>query len=767
MADIDHVFGMYNDHEDIWKIFRLADNIFDDDITGRINEDTIIKEGTKMAGFDSDQGFTRCVFGNKTLTTGTFRFVTDVDNNGNLHLKLNMYSADDTPDDNPAVTYCNYNMGDKNDVLWFSIAWQMPYKSITKAKLVYQRAQGEIVVSANDDTLKTVINANFGYMHCVTGLEVDEDATLALEDMGGSFQFSVGDDTLPFQGYGSDVTKYNYNMYPAIYKSPSTGIITDATCVNITVDGRIQPALQNYCYYFNDMYKSDMPFGHSIYMRSNGSLIKYIGSDVGTDTQYNNKIYWRDGTGNSTIEFTLKGSGHKFHMHSSGTNNLRLLGNDGTILAQSTFSNGFIFGNSSASGYVNGWLGLRQSAEMDTTEGIYKKICGQDPYTIFIIGSYHAWEGAYNEDGESIPDSFFAIFTQNCIKLESIGSTLWLVGHMESTDVDPEPPEEGKEMEDEPIDPAENPSTSALDIGVIAIFNPTTQEMQDLTAEMQQTSILDEITKYYKNSPLEGIMSCHVVPVHVNTQGKETPHFGNVTFETEMAKVTDQYYTKNFGSIKIDKKFATFLDYAPYTQISVYLPYIGYRQLDTDDVMGKNVGVIYNFDILTGAILAQVTVDGSVHYQYSGNAVMQFPLTASNHNHLITSIVGLIVGGIGVAGGAIAGGPIGAGAMLAGGLSAGANMLQTAKPDIQHGGSFGMTNGFLSVKEPHIVANRPIVDIPEDFDDLMGRMSNKTKKVSDLTGYTEFFKVDVEGVNNATESEKRLIEQILTGGFYA
>jgi hypothetical protein len=153
--------------------------------------------------------------------------------------------------------------------------------------------------------------------------------------------------------------------------------------------------------------------------------------------------------------------------------------------------------------------------------------------------------------------------------------------------------------------------------------------------------------------------------------------------------------------------------------------------------------------------------------QYSGNAIMQFPLTASNHNHLITSIVGLIVGGIGVAGGAIAGGPIGAGAMIASGLSAGANMLQTAKPDIQHGGSFGMTDGFLSVKEPPIVANRPVVDIPADFDDLMGRMSNKTKKFSDLTGYTEFFKVDVEGVSNATESEKRLIEQILTGGFYA
>lgn len=769
MADINHVFGMYNSHEDIWNIFRLADNIFNDDIVGRINMDTILLEGTKWAAFDSDLGFTRCIFGSNTLTSGAFRFVTDVDNNGNLHLKVNMYSDPDDPDDTPALTYCDYNMGDKNDVLWFSMAWQMPYKSIVNAKVVYQRAQGEIVVTANDATLKTVIVNNFGYMHCVTGLEIDPDATLALDDMGGAYQFSVGNDQLPFRGYGVTPHKSS-EMYPAIYKSPSTGVITDATCTNVTIDGRIQPALQNYCYYFNDMYKSDMPFGHSVYMRSDGNLIKYIGSDVGDRTQYNHKIFWEDGSGLGPLQFTLKGSGHVFYLKSSGGNNLQLRGNDGTILAQTTISCGDIFPNSSASGYVNLWLGLRQSADMDTTEGIYKKICGQNPYTIFIIGSFHDWNAAYDDEGQSIPDSFFAVFTQNAIKLDSVGSTLWLVGHMTETDVDPEPPEEGKELEDEPIDPAENPTSSALDIGVISIFNPTNQEMKDLTAEMQQTSILDEITKYFKNSPLEGIMSCHVVPVDVTTQGRDTPHFGNVTFETEMDKVSEQYYTKNFGSIHIDKKFASFLDYAPYTRAEIYLPYIGYRQLDTDDIMDKDVGVIYNFDILTGAILAQVTVNGSVHYQYSGNAVMQFPLTAANHNHLITSIVGLVVGGVGVAAGAAAGGPVGVAAAVGMGASMAGNAFNAAgnvKPEIQHGGSFAMTNGFMSVKSPHLVMNRPVIDVPADFEKIQGRMSNKTKLVSECSGYTEYFKVDVNGIDRATDKEKEMIENILLGGFYA
>ena len=77
-----------------------------------------------------------------------------------------------------------------------------------------------------------------------------------------------------------------------------------------------------------------------------------------------------------------------------------------------------------------------------------------------------------------------------------------------------------------------------------------------------------------------------------------------------------------------------------------------------------------------------------------------------------------------------------------------------------------MTNGFLSVKTPYLVVNRPNVKVPDDFAKYAGRMTNKTKFVSECSGYTEFASVDVNMLT-ALEDEKAEIESILKGGFYA
>jgi hypothetical protein len=60
--------------------------------------------------------------------------------------------------------------------------------------------------------------------------------------------------------------------------------------------------------------------------------------------------------------------------------------------------------------------------------------------------------------------------------------------------------------------------------------------------------------------------------------------------------------------IDITPRYNSFLDYEPYTKVQVFLPYLGYVDLDADVVMGKRVLAYYYVDYTTGTALIDVQV---------------------------------------------------------------------------------------------------------------------------------------------------------------
>lgn len=672
------------------------------------------------------------------------------------------------------------------NVMWAGIAIQAHYKTVLDARAIYGHVNGSIVVTESFDG--AVIGAmNVG--DCVVnyiGISAPYGIkAISATNNSDDIDVSNYEDFIFGQKEFEDLTTYNRIkiifdniVHPIEYEG------YDYKCTSRAVNIDDPSSVEKTCTR-TEQYKfgadgSEINFGSSLMYKNEVGGIGFAENGYGGETVESNIVTNFD-TGASSQIILTNANGNKIK-----TKRIGFLDN---------YTLQFIDSHSEV-------IGSLYAEDRDETEApIDGEITpvgeGDDVtnLTLFLAPSENIRYGDMNEFRLLIqryflsgvyPDassqSAFASYTyviyRNIAYLDAEATSWWLYGSIELEDPDEEDddnndePDEGKPIDDEPIGDASTPSTSALDIGVISIFNPSSQQMQDLTQEMQNQSFLDEIAKYFKNSPLEGIMSCHVVPIDVATSGSDAPHFGNWTFETTMPKVSEQFYTVNFGSIKLEKKFASFLDYAPYTRVQVYLPYIGYREIDVDDAMGKNIGVKYNFDIVTGAILAQVNIDGSVHYQYSGSAIMQFPLTASNHNNLISSIVGLVTSGATTIAGLAVGGPAGAvsGAMAVGGAmslaSSAVHTVASSKPEIQHGGSFAMTNGFLSVKTPYLVVNRPNVKVPDDFAKYSGRMTNKTKYVSECSGYTEFASVDVNSLT-ALEDEKAEIETILKGGFYA
>lgn len=311
------------------------------------------------------------------------------------------------------------------------------------------------------------------------------------------------------------------------------------------------------------------------------------------------------------------------------------------------------------------------------------------------------------------------------------------------------------------IDIPDIPTYSALYSGFINVYAPTLSQLNELSTYMWSSDILDTIKKFYAN-PMDIILGLSIVPVLPQTTGLKNVVMGGISTGVNMYEVTQQYASIYCGEIQIKEFWGSALDYSPYTKIQIYLPYIGIRTLNTDDVMNKIVEVVYRIDVLTGSLTAFIKSGGSVLYQFSGNCANAIPISGRDFSQIIQSAISATVSlGTTVAtGGANA--PITAGTALSGVLTTAGNVCNS-KTQVQKSGNMGGTSGLLGEQTPYLIIERPKQSMPIDYMKFVGYPSNITSVLSALTGYTEVESVHLEGIT-ATDTEKAEILKLLQEG---
>lgn len=225
----------------------------------------------------------------------------------------------------------------------------------------------------------------------------------------------------------------------------------------------------------------------------------------------------------------------------------------------------------------------------------------------------------------------------------------------------------------------------------------------------------------------------------------------------------------SFGSIKISENFGSFLDYAPYTTIKIYLPYSGMYSIDASVVMYSTIYLDAVIDILSGNVLYYLTVKNlhtgvtsKVLYSWTGNVSCEIPVTADDYGRKVASAIATA----GTVGAALVAPTMPLTAAATASATAGAlvNYTQQANQYIT-AGSLSSNNGFGGVQYPYIIISRPETAYPNNYNHTVGRPSQQTATLSSLRGFTKIANPHVDGIT-ATEEELREIENILSKGFY-
>ena len=376
------------------------------------------------------------------------------------------------------------------------------------------------------------------------------------------------------------------------------------------------------------------------------------------------------------------------------------------------------------------------------------------------------------KDGASIDTMwdyvFNYIFTNNELLL---GFDEWTESDEDNHDDDPQDENDDDDPSGGGGDNDPNPTPALHTNGTLTTsYSVTYNHLKSLGAKIWNESFYSSLLKINSN-PIENIISCKAIPVSIGGEEKNII-LGNV--DTGISgKICNESYSLLVGSITIKGRKSSsydFLDYEPYTNLSIYLPFIGIKKLDTSICMGRTLKVVYNIDVITGTCRAMIYINGYVMYSFNGNCGVDIPISSMNRAQVemgfLSSLVG-VAGGAGVAAvGAAMNNPYAVINGATNSIQSGLHMASSQYNTTTNGTSSPNID-FNINRKCYIIYDRPVLysDLLTDtFYHTNGRVSHKTRKLLQLRGYTEI-SPNTDLKIKCTTDELEELRNILSSGF--
>ena len=311
-------------------------------------------------------------------------------------------------------------------------------------------------------------------------------------------------------------------------------------------------------------------------------------------------------------------------------------------------------------------------------------------------------------------------------------------------------------------------TTSGVEAGFISLYSPTVSQLRSLASYLWTSDFVDNVKKMF-GDPMDVIIGLTQMPFSVPTGASSSVKAGFIDTGIAMPRVSQQYIDFNMGTISYGSYWGNALDFDPYTKVQIYLPFIGFRTLNTNDVINTSINLRYRFDVLTGACTAWIKCGNFIRYEFSGQCGASIPVTSQNYNNVINTAINIVsTVGTGIIGGVATGG-LGTMASMAtvNGISNVASGVASGgmKPTVQRSGGMGGASSLMGMRTPFLVFQRPKTSLPRNYNSNYGYACNKYLKLGNCKGFTQVEHMHLQ-VAGATDDEMKEIENILHKGVF-
>jgi len=134
----------------------------------------------------------------------------------------------------------------------------------------------------------------------------------------------------------------------------------------------------------------------------------------------------------------------------------------------------------------------------------------------------------------------------------------------------------------------------------------------------------------------ENIRECRFIPFNVGVTAPQAPIYLG-SFLTQVGSlgklITDTVHRTSTVTIPWPSGISDFRRRSPYTDIYLYLPYVGMTKLSSENLVGQaSIDVSYTLALRNGGLIVTVSSGSQILGQYSGNVGVSVPIGFSNIN---------------------------------------------------------------------------------------------------------------------------------------
>lgn len=337
--------------------------------------------------------------------------------------------------------------------------------------------------------------------------------------------------------------------------------------------------------------------------------------------------------------------------------------------------------------------------------------------------------------------------------------------------------------EDTPTDdtPADDYTNDDMDINDIDVAPSNLSKMYKMTsANVENLSIFlwnstDTIYEsIVKNlalqgaNPLDAIISLRLFPFDLDnvltlSSVQTDVSIGRVTAtDAKGYRVVSIHPKIHLCDFVIDRHYNTFMDYEPYSQYYLYLPFYSSIPLATKDFLDKNISIDLIVDVINGVGNYLISVNGTVIKTLNCKIAIDIPLSAvddrQRSNQFINSIMGIGVSSVGMA----SGNPIAVSTGIAQTLASDF-INQNGMGSIINGGLQGSYLNMINPLDIYLLQTHSIYSEPINYNYQIGYPCERNYKLSDISGKIWVDNADFNNVP-CTVVEKNELRNLFKNG---
>ena len=273
-----------------------------------------------------------------------------------------------------------------------------------------------------------------------------------------------------------------------------------------------------------------------------------------------------------------------------------------------------------------------------------------------------------------------------------------------------------------------------------------------------------ELIDALNSSPIENIISVKAFPFEITGGTTKEIMLGNVEMGVNGNELPSSYspiktIKSDFEIVPRFSGLLKWLNYSPFTNIQMFLPYVGLVNIDPQLVMGKKCTLKYIYDVILGNCQACLYVkdenNKSVEIgKWGGQLAIDIPITASN---AVRMGVGHLTGTIDAVNSFLHGNILGA-IMDGIGVATQPFHSMTKGSPSSACDSFDMQNAYL-------IIDSPIYKYPAQFGHIYGYPCELYLHLNDLHGFVQCENVHIDGIPCMEEERVELLA-LLEEGVY-